>query len=75
MAMNFQALMQMNTLWQRFTNNHPKFPAFLRAVQPEMREGTVITFSVRTPEGKKIESNLKVTASDMELVEAFKQMM
>ena len=34
MAMNFQALMQMKILWQRFTNNHPKFPAFLRAVQP-----------------------------------------
>lgn len=28
MAMNFQALMQMKTLWQRFTNNHPKFSRF-----------------------------------------------
>lgn len=75
MAMNFQTLLQMKNLWQRFTGNHPKFPAFLRAAQPEVREGTVITFSVRTPEGKTIESNLKVTASDMELVEAFKQML
>ena len=31
MAMNFQALMRMKTFWKRFTNNHPKFPAFLRA--------------------------------------------
>ncbi len=74
MAMNFQALMQMKTLWQRFTNNHPKFPAFLRAVQPEIREGSVLSISVKNPEGKVIESNLKVTASDIELIEAFKQM-
>ena len=65
MAMNFQALMQMKTLWQRFTNNHPKFPAFLRAVQPEIREGSVLSISVKNPEGKVIESNLKVTASDI----------
>ena len=74
MAMNFQALMQMKTLWQRFTNNHPKFSAFLRAVQPEIREGSVLSISVKSPEGKVIESNLKVTASDIELIEAFKQM-
>ena len=58
MAMNFQTLMQMKTLWQRFTNNHPKFPAFLRAVQPEIREGSVLSISVKNPEGKVIESNL-----------------
>ena len=75
MAMNFQALMQMKTLWQRFTNNHPKFPAFLRASQPEIREGSVLSISVKNPEGKVIESNMKVTASDIELIEAFKQMM
>ena len=74
MAMNFQTLMQMKTLWQRFTNNHPKFLAFLRAVQPEIREGSVLSISVKNPEGKVIESNLKVTASDIELIEAFKQM-
>lgn len=72
--MNFQALMQMKTLWQRFTNNHPKFPAFLRAVQPEIWEGSVLSISVKNPEGKVIESNLKVTASDIELIETFKQM-
>ena len=72
--MNFQALMQMKTLWQRFTINHPKFHAFLRAVQPEIREGSVLSISVKNPEGKVIESNLKVTASDIELIEAFKQM-
>ena len=75
MAVNFQALMQMKTLWQRFTNNHPKFPAFLRAAQPEIREGSILSISVKNPEGKVIETNLKVTASDIELIEAFKQMM
>ena len=34
-------------------------PAFLRAVQPEVREGSVLSISVKNPEGKVIESNLK----------------
>ena len=34
MAINFQSLLQLKSLWQRFTNQHPKFPAFLRAAQP-----------------------------------------
>lgn len=75
MAINFQALLQMKTLWQRFTDNHPKFSAFLRAAQPEIREGSILTVSVKNPEGKVIETNLKVTASDIELIETFKQMM
>lgn len=73
--MNFQALMQIKTLWQRFTDNHPKLPAFLRAAQTEIREGSILAVSVKNPEGKVIETNLKVTASDIELIEAFKQMM
>ena len=46
-----------------------------RYMQPEIREGSVLSISVKNPEGKVIESNLKVTASDIELIEAFKQML
>ncbi len=73
MAMNFQSLLQIRNLWQRFTNQHPKFPAFLRAAQPALREGSVIAFTITTPEGKTIESNLKITAADLELLESLKQ--
>ena len=74
MAMNFQALLQLKNLWQRFTDNHPKFPAFLRAAQPALKEGSILSFTITTPEGKTLESNLKVTSSDMELVESLKNL-
>lgn len=74
MAMNFQSLLQLKNLWQRFTSQHPKFPAFLRAAQPALKEGSVIAFTITTPDGKTIESNVKVTATDLELLEALKQM-
>lgn len=74
MAMNFQSLLQLKSLWQRFTNQHPKFPAFLRAAGPALTEGSVIAFTITTPDGKTIESNLKVTATDLELVDSLKQM-
>lgn len=73
MAMNFQALLQLKNLWQRFTAQHPKFPAFLRAAQPALREGSVIAFTITTSEGKVIESNLKVTAEDIELIKSLRQ--
>lgn len=73
MAMNFQALLQLKNLWQRFTAQHPKFPAFLRAAQPALREGSVLAFTITTPEGKVIESNLKVTAEDIELIKSLRQ--
>ena len=73
MAMNFQSLLQLKSLWQRFTNQHPKFPAFLRAAQPALKEGSILSFTITTPEGKTLESNLKVTSTDLELVESLKQ--
>ncbi len=74
MAMNLQSLLQLKSLWQRFTNQHPKFPAFLRAAQPALKEGSILSFTITTPEGKTLESNLKVTSSDLELIESLKNM-
>lgn len=74
MAMNLQSLLQLKSLWQRFTNQHPKFPAFLRAAQPALKEGSVLSFTITTPDGKNIESNLKVTSTDLELIESLKNM-
>ena len=74
MAMNLQSLLQLKSLWQRFTNQHPKFPAFLRAAQPALKEGSVLSFTITTPDGKNIESNLKITSTDLELIESLKNM-
>ena len=51
--MNLGNLMQLKNSWTTFTQNHPKFPKFLQAAS--------------TAEGKVIETNLKVKASDIEL--------
>ena len=69
--MNLQnpaALLQMMNLWNRFERNHPKFPKFLKAVaQKGIKEGSIIEIKVTTAEGENFDSNLKVSAEDMEL--------
>ena len=73
--MNPGDLFRIKSLWDTFTGNHPKFPLFLQAVMRKgIHEGTVLAVSLTTPEGEKIETNLKVTASDLELFEQIKQM-
>ena len=48
---------------------------FLSAMnQNGIREGTVIDITIQEPDGEKIQSNLKITASDLELFEQLKGM-
>ena len=48
--MNIQAMMQMKKAWDTFKASHPKFPAFMKAAQGTLREGTIIEFKITTPE-------------------------
>lgn len=76
MAINPMKLMQLKSMWDKFQGNHPKFPLFLKAAsQKGMEEGSVIAITITTPEGKDISSNIKLTASDMELVNTLKENM
>lgn len=76
--MNLQnpaALLQMMNLWNRFEHNHPKFPKFLKAVaQKGIKEGSIIEIRVTTADGENFDSNLKVSAEDMELVAQMKNL-
>lgn len=76
MNMNFNQLamiQQLKSNMERFRANHPKFPMFLQAVsQNALVEGSVIEINVTTPEGKNYCSNIKVTADDLALLEALK---
>lgn len=73
--MNPSNLMTVMSSWQTFIGNHPKFPAFLNAVKTEgVKEGTIIEVSITSPEGKRIETNIKVTDSDLELFNTIKSM-
>lgn len=76
--MNLQnpaTLLQMMNLWSRFQKNHPKFPKFLTAVVHNgIREGSIIEIRVTTAEGENFDSNLKITADDMDMIEQIRNM-
>ena len=74
MAIDPMQLLKMKGMWDQFTQRHPKFPAFLKAMtQGAITEGSVIEITVTTAEGKVISSNLKVSKEDMEMVEEMKR--
>ena len=74
-TMDMGNLMKLMTAWNTFKQNHPKFPAFCKAVaQKGIKEDTVMEIIVTTPEGEKIETSIKVKAGDLELLNSLKQM-
>lgn len=74
--MNPMDLFRMKGLWDKFTRNHPKFPLFMQAVaKSDISEGTIFEFKVTTAAGETYSSNLKVSASDMELLAEMKSLM
>ncbi len=65
--MNPMALLKAKKSWETFCGNHPRFPAFMQAVQSAgIQEGTIIEVSVTTPAGKTMTTNVRLTASDMQ---------
>lgn len=60
----------------KFSNNHPKFVSFLKAVFSQTpEEGTIIEITVTRPNQEPITSNLKVQASDLELLQELKELL
>lgn len=73
---NPMKLFQIKKLWDQFTERHPKLPAFLRAVSSNaIGEGTILEMTVITADGKKYNTNLKISAEDMQMVDELKGMM
>ena len=73
--MDFTAIMKFKGAWDTFTNNHPKFMPFLQAVGREaIGDGTVIEVSVKSPDGKEYNTNMRLTQSDLELFEKMRTM-
>ena len=67
MGLNPMALLKAKKSWETFCGNHPRFPAFMQAVQAAgIQEGTIIEVSVTTPAGKTMTTNVRLTASDMQ---------
>lgn len=59
-----------------FQQNHPKFVKFLEAVHKNaIEEGTIIEVNVTTASGKSLNSNVKLTTSDLELFRELSELM
>lgn len=68
--MNLMNLMQFKESWETFKRSHPKFPLFLKAaLEKGLKEGSVVEIHITTPEGKTLSSNIKLKASDLEMIE------
>lgn len=73
--MNPIAMMRIKSLMEKFRENHPKVPMFLAAAGGCIEEGSIIEMNIQTAEGKNICTNIRVTADDLELMKALKEMM
>lgn len=68
-------LMKLMSAKNKFTQNHPKFEAFVKAVFTKnggITEGTVIEITVTRPGEQPIATNLKVQQADLELIDELK---
>ena len=75
MNMNPMMLMQLQQKLSLFQQDHPKVGPFIRAVGANaLEEGTVIAMKVTTKDGKELESNIKLTANDIETLQMMMNM-
>ncbi len=74
--MNPASIMKIMSAKNRFTENHPKFVAFLSAVfSTGIDEGTIIELKVTKPGQETMTTNIKVQQSDLELLQELKELM
>lgn len=74
-SMNPASIMKIMSAKNRFTGNHPKFAAFLKAVfSREIEEGTVIEITVTKPGQDAMTANIKVLQSDLELFQELREL-
>ena len=67
--MNPASMMKIMSAKNKFTENHPKFVAFLNTIfSTEITEGTVIEITVTRPGEEPITTNMKVKQSDLDLM-------
>jgi hypothetical protein len=73
--MNPGAMMKIMSAKNKFTENHPKFVAFLNMIfNRGITEGTIIEITVTRPGEQPVTSNMKVLESDLELMDELKSL-
>lgn len=73
--MNPATIMKVMNAKNKFTENHPKFVAFLSAVFGNgISEGTIIELTVTKPGEEPVTTNIKVKQSDLDLMDELKNL-
>ena len=73
--MNPASIMKLMSAKNKFTENHPKFTAFLNAVfSGGITEGTIIEITVTKPGEEAVTTNMKITQSDLDLFSELKDL-
>ena len=69
MAFNPADLFKVKSAAAQFNANHPKLlPFFAAAKNKAMTPGSVIEIAITDPSGERIETNLRVQASDIDFI-------
>ena len=72
--MDFGMMFKLTTMWAKFTKAHPKFPQFIKSVQSNgITVDSVIDIKITYPDGKVVDANLKITESDLQMLEELKK--
>ena len=67
--MNPAMLLTLKKKWEEFSTRHPKFVSFIEALKGRgVQEGSIIDITVTMPDGQQFQSNLKLTAEDIEMI-------
>ncbi len=73
--MNPASILKLMSAKNQFTENHPKFAAFLQAMFAKgIEEGTVIEVKVMKPGQDAVTANMKVQKSDLELLQELREL-
>lgn len=63
---NPASLLKLRAMKKTFQKEHPKFLLFLNALGKNgLTEGSIISIDVDMPDGRRMSSNLKLTANDI----------
>jgi hypothetical protein len=73
--MNMASIMKLMNLQNRFVQTHPKFAAFFKNMLAQgVEEGSVIEITVTKTDGTTATGNMRVQASDLEMLQELKNM-
>lgn len=72
---NIDMMFKLRRIWSDFSSNHPGVAGFIGQVgRRGIGEGAVIDLKITYPDGSHLETNMRVNASDIEMMEKLKEL-